>query len=115
MHKYSNVITSSLLLQKPSKTSKLKDHTVALQRRLDLWSKGDIEELIIEGTTIQNRLNHINTPKGIAELSKSFVTMMEKGNVNGALKLLTNNMSNGILPLNDITLHLLQKNIHLQK
>ena len=32
---------------------------------------------------------------------------MQKGNVNGALKLLTNNMSNGILPLTDETLHLL--------
>ena len=39
-------------------------------------------------------------------MSKSFVTMMEKGNVNGAL---TNNESNGILPLNDNTLHLLQE------
>ena len=33
---------------------------------------------------------------------------MQKGNVNGALKLLTNNMSNGILPLTDETLHLLR-------
>ena len=32
---------------------------------------------------------------------------MEKGNVNGALKLLTNNMSGGILPITDETLHLL--------
>ena len=32
---------------------------------------------------------------------------MQKGNVYGALKLLTNNMSNRILPLTDETLHLL--------
>ena len=30
---------------------------------------------------------------------------MQKGNVNGALKILTNNMSGGILPLTDETLH----------
>ena len=35
--------------------------------------------------------------------------MMSKGNVNGALKLLTENMSNGILPLNDKTLTMLNQ------
>ena len=34
---------------------------------------------------------------------------MQKGEVNAALKLLTNNMSNGILPLNDDTLLLLEQ------
>ena len=34
---------------------------------------------------------------------------MEKGNVNGALKLLTNNMSNGNLPLDDNTIQLLHE------
>ena len=35
--------------------------------------------------------------------------MMIKGNVNGALKLLTENISNGILPLNDRTLKMLKQ------
>ena len=35
--------------------------------------------------------------------------MMSKGNVNGALKLLTENMPNGILPLNDKTLMMLKQ------
>ena len=34
---------------------------------------------------------------------------MSKGNVNGALKLLTNNMSNGILPLTDAKLQPLKQ------
>lgn len=34
---------------------------------------------------------------------------MKKGNVNGALKLLTNKMQNGVLPLNDETLKILQQ------
>ena len=40
------------------------------------------------------------------ELSESFVTMVEKGNVDRALKLLTKNMFNEILPLDDNTLQL---------
>ena len=43
------------------------------------------------------------------ELSKKFASLMEKGNVNGALKLLTSNISNGILPLDDKTLSLLKQ------
>ena len=34
---------------------------------------------------------------------------MQKGNINGAIKLLTNNMENGILPLNENTLELLRQ------
>ena len=34
---------------------------------------------------------------------------MQNGNVNGAMKLLTDNMLNGILPLNDKTLKQLEK------
>ena len=35
---------------------------------------------------------------------------MEKGNVNGALKLLTSNISNGIFPVDDKILSLLKQN-----
>ena len=64
---------------------------------------------------MQGHLNHINRPKGMeilskeTELSESFVTMVEKGNVDRALKLLTKNMFNGILPLDDKTLQLFRE------
>ena len=99
----------SLLLQKPSKISKAKDHLKALERRTDLWSKGKADELLFEGETIQSRLHHINTPKSIGELSKKFALLMEKGDVNGALKVLTRNISKSILPLDDKTLSLLKQ------
>ena len=56
--------------------------------------------------TIQSYLHHINAPKSIGELSK----LMEKRNVNGALKSLTSNMSNYILHLDDKTLSILKEN-----
>ena len=40
----------------------------------------------------------------IAKILMKFRILMSKGNVNGTLKLLTNNMSNGILPLTDAKL-----------
>ena len=102
-------VMPSLLLQKPSKTSKVKDHLKAPERRIDLWINGNIDELLFEGETIQSRLHHINTPKSTGQFSKKFALLMEKGNVNGALKLLTSNISNGILPLDAKTLTLLKQ------
>lgn len=86
---------------------------------LNSWNHGDIEKPIFEVTTIQIHLNHINRPKIIAELWKRFDTMIEKcewGNVNRVSKLLTNNMSNATLLLDDNTLQFVfMKNIQLQK
>ena len=45
-----------LLLQKPSKKSKTKDHIKCLERRLANWSNGDLEELVKESRTLQHRL-----------------------------------------------------------
>ena len=96
------MIMSSLLLQKPSKESKSKDHLKALERRMELCQSGDLLELLQESLTIQRNLKSVKGSKTVAQISKKFVEeKMQKGNVNGALKLLTDNMDHGILPLND--------------
>ena len=97
----------ALLLQKPSKSSKAKDHLQALERRIKLWNEGDIEGLLYEGMTIQQRLRSDKEGMTIAKISLKLKNLMSKGNVNGALKLLTDNMYSGILPLNKDTLELL--------
>ena len=103
------MIMPALLLQKPSKTSKAKQHAIALQRRLALWKRGDINGLIREGETIQEQLRKSKKSTSIKEISKDFIAKMSKGNVNGAMKLLTNNMENGILPLDSDTIKLLRQ------
>ena len=45
-----------LLFQKPSKKPKSKDHIRCLERRLASWSNGNLEELVREGKTLQQRL-----------------------------------------------------------
>ena len=47
------MIMPNLLLQKPSKNSKAKDHLTALERRMQSWLKGDLMELLHGGETIQ--------------------------------------------------------------
>ena len=44
----------------------------------------------------------------MAATSRRFKELVQKGNVNGAIKLLTNNMKGGILPLNQQTMELLR-------
>ena len=62
----------NLLLQKLSKNSKSKDHQLALERQLELWYKGEFEELYIEGETIQASLKTIQNPSSITETLKKF-------------------------------------------
>ena len=50
----------SLLLQKPSKDLKAKDHTKALEKRLQLWTDGHLAELLKEDETIQSTFNPLN-------------------------------------------------------
>ena len=47
------MLMPNLLLQKPSENFKSKDHRLALEHRLKLWHKGELEELYFEGETIQ--------------------------------------------------------------
>ena len=97
-----------LLLQKPSKQSKARDHVNALKRRLATWSSGNIMELYRECTTIQSRLSSSQRTMSPEAMSRKFASLMKSGKVSAAVKLLTNEMSGGILPLNDETFHLLQ-------
>ena len=80
---------------------------------MGLWTSGEILELLHEGETIQKDLRPSNTPSTVAEISKKFTREMRKGNVTIAMKLLTDNMQNGILPLNQKTLNQL-KQMHPQ-
>ena len=102
------MIMPNLLLQKPSKNSKAEDHLKALERRLKSWISGDLLELLKEAETIQKSLISKKTSTNIAEISKRFSQEMEKGNVNSAMKILTDNIKNGILPLKRQTLNQLQ-------
>ena len=98
-------VMPALFLQKPSRKSKTRDHLIGLERRLKLWDEGNIYELLDESKKI---LSSTNTPMYLQRISMNFKHLMQKGNVNGALKLLKNNMSDGILPLTVESLHLLR-------
>ena len=71
---------------------------------MELWHKEKFEELCVKDEIIQASLKTIQKPSSLAEMSKKFKQYMTKGNINSALNLLTNNMENGKLQLNNDTL-----------
>ena len=96
----------NLLLQKSSQKSKAKDHLKALQRRLESWISGDLLKLL-KAETIRNSLR---SRQNIAEISKTFSQETKKGNANSAIKIVTDNMKNEILPLTRQILNQLKLN-----
>ena len=63
----------------------------------------------MEGETIQKSLSDSKSIKTIAELFRKFKNYKKKVNINAAVKLLTNNMQDGILPLNKEALNKLKE------
>ena len=96
----------ALLLQKPNRTSKSKDHVACLERRMTLWRAGDLEDLLQEGQTIQRRLSTSKRTKReeADELKQIFAREMSKGNTKAALRTLSKECRGTVLNLNDIVL-----------
>ena len=70
----------SLLLQKPHRSSKVKEHIHCLECRLKLWTEGDLDGLLREGCTIQRRLPNLpRDPKLDQQLARSFAKQGKSG------------------------------------
>ena len=83
------MILPPLLLQKPTKRSKTKDHNKFLETRLQWWSAGNISDLIKEGRAIQNRFKTSST-NNQQNNEKIFSRLMLQGKVAAALRWITN-------------------------
>ena len=79
------MVMPSLLLQKPFQKSKANDHKQCLERRLALWTAGDIQSLLKEGHSIQ-----ANRSKKQADNARAFTRLMFAGKVKAALWMISN-------------------------
>ena len=87
-------------LQKPHKKSKAKGHQECLANRLHLWKEGEIDQLMLEGRMIQHRLTsgrRANSPNK----AKVFANLVMNGQINSALRYLSDVDGGRILPLID--------------
>ena len=93
-----------LLLQKPFSSSKQKEHSACIARRLAIWKKGDIGSLLAECHTIQSRLSKLR-PAGSQDqpnLEHTFSKLMFQGKTNEALEVLSKQGRGEILCADDL-------------
>ena len=90
------MVMPSLLLQKPFQKSKAKDHKQCLERRLALWTAGDIQSLLQEGHSIQAEMT-LDRSKEQADNARAFARLMFAGKVKAALLMISNEEKGGLL------------------
>ena len=81
------MILSAILLQKPTKNSKAKEHSQKLEERRQLWRDGKLLELLIEERQIQKKL-HTSKHQNNQDDARIFSNLIMQGKVNAALKML---------------------------
>ena len=84
------------MLQKPSATSKCKEHTQTLQQRIEMWNNGKIHEIWKDGQVLQKKLTS-KPQRAPEDVTRIFSRLMFEGKVGAALKFLDENSSNSIL------------------
>ena len=95
----------ALVLQKPNAKSKTQDHISCLHRRLALWEKGEIAELLKEGKAIQRSLQVKPLrweSEDEAKTARKFSKLMMEGKVMAALRLLNNQAQTVLLRLDQV-------------
>jgi hypothetical protein len=103
------MILPTIMLQKPSARSKAKDHSRALERRLNLWKSDEFEELMKEIRRIQKSFTTSRKARPPEDVARSFSKLIMEGKVSAALKLLDKESTTGLLSLSEEVLADLQK------
>ena len=96
------MVMQTLLLQKPRRQSKAKEHATTLHRRLSLWLNGDIDPFFVEGQSIQTRLLSVHSSREDDKLVRRFTNLMSKGMISAALRCLEDTTSRTVLNPSDI-------------
>ena len=94
------VVLLATVLQKPSIKSKAKDHQESLTKRLALWKEGEIESLLRQGRSIQKRVLKTKRAKP-PDKAKIFSKLVMQGQINSALRYLSEDDCGRVLPLTD--------------
>ena len=104
-----------IMLQKPSKTSKAKDHARYLATRLERWHAADLHGLMAECNEIQRRLT-IQKRETQESNRKAFCRLMLVGKVKQALSFINNDTDvRGVHSPTDEIMQILQENIQKGK
>ena len=84
------MVLPNLLLQKPSPTSKAKEHTKVLEQRMKLWEEGKTVDILKECRTIQKKLT-TGKKRSAFDVTRVFSKLVLEGKIGAALKFLDEN------------------------
>ena len=99
------MVATQLLLQRPHQCKDQAVHRECLGRRLQLWTDGNINELIIEARTIQRQLAEaVHNPRVApgSDNARQFASMVKSGKLKAAAHMLSNERSGGLHHLNTV-------------
>ena len=94
------MVMPALILQKPFKTSKSKDHVQCIERRLSIWKQGNFKGLLEEGRAIQGRFQP-NRRVERTQTSQRFAELMGQGKIKEATRLISDGGGSRVLPLDE--------------
>lgn len=95
------MVMQVMLLQRPHKNSRSRDHVSALSRRLNMWLNGEIATLLQEGRCLQARIS--SAPVQISEdkLARKFTNLISVGKIREALRCIEKSTTAGVLKIDD--------------
>ena len=91
------MVLPTLILQKPSATSKSKEHSAAIERRLNLWRQGDFDLLLKEVRFIQGKFVNSKKARTVEDISKVFAKLVFQEKLSAAIKFLDSESSTDLL------------------
>ena len=98
-----------MLLQKPSRQRKSKDHSKKLEERQQLWNESRIDEFMRENQKTKKKILVKSTNHTLEDSYCNFAKLMWQGKVSAALKLLNSDYDKGVLEVDDNVLKDLQE------
>ena len=104
------IVFITLMLQKPAKTSKMKQNTAYLKKRLDLWRDGSLSAIMSECEEVQRRMQSRSQKQEKESTMRGFSRLMMAGKVRQALKLVdADSEVTGVHAMNDEIRGVLQR------
>ena len=105
------IVLLALCPEKPGPKWKLEDHRDCFAKRLVLWKKGEVVTIFREGCMIQRRLGNSRKATDLPNRAKIFANLVMTGQVNTALRYLSDDQGGGILPLSDDVMEQLKEKL----
>ena len=103
------MVLPCLLLQKPSRQRKSKDHSKKLEERQQLWNECRIDEFMRENQKTKKKILVKSNNHTLEDSYCNFAKHMWQGKVSAALKLLNSDYDKGVLEVDDNVLKDLQE------